>query len=118
MSGYREHGFDPNPYERQGPARRPFNWVQWVGLALAMLAAAIYLVYAAGRAGWMPALIDSPMPVASLTVLAVALINSRRNQPVDLAPELAAARRRWMIITLAICTVVLGAAVAIEFTGA
>ena len=46
------------------------------------------------------------------------LINSRRHPYVDEAPEQQARNRRMLLITIAICTAVLGAALVIEFTGA
>ena len=46
------------------------------------------------------------------------MISSRRHPNVDLAPELAPARRRWLLITTALCAVILGAATIIAFSGA
>jgi peptidoglycan/LPS O-acetylase OafA/YrhL len=115
MSGYREHSYDPNAYERQGPPLRPFNWVQWTGFGLGVLGAAICVYYLLGKSGWVPP-IDSPMPGAILPLLGVSLINSRRRRAPDPAPELAAARKRWMLVIVALCTAILGAAVAIQFS--
>jgi hypothetical protein len=114
---YRQSNFDPNAYEEPGPVVRPFNWVQWTGVALGSFGVAIFAYYLLGKAGWVPP-IDSPMPGAVLPLLGVSLINWRREPSYDPAPELAAARRRWLIVIVAICAVILGAALVIEFTGA
>jgi hypothetical protein len=115
MSGYRENSYDPNTYDRQGPPMRPYNWVQWTGVGLGVVGAAICIYYLLGKAGWVPP-IDSPMPGAILPLIGVSLINSRRQTIADPAPELAAARKRWMLIVVTICTAILGAAVAIQFS--
>jgi peptidoglycan/LPS O-acetylase OafA/YrhL len=87
MSGYREHSFDPNHWERQGPPIRPYNWAQWTGVGLALLGAVIVLAYLAGRVGWIPEYVESPMPGATLPLLGVALVNSRRQPIHDPAPS-------------------------------
>ena len=116
MSGYREYSYDPNAYERQGPPMRPFNWVQWTGVGSGLLGAALYVAYFAGRVGWMPEFLDSPMVGFPFLMLGVVLVNSRRQTITDPAPELAAARKRWLLIIVALCTAILGAAVAIQFS--
>ena len=118
MSSYRQHSFDPNAYEPPGPPMRPFNWVQWTGVGLGVLGLAIYAVYFAGRFGWTKELLVSPMFGFAMLMFGVVLINSRRQPAPDLAPELAAARKRWLIIILAISGVMIGAAILIELQGA
>jgi len=118
MSGYREHGFDPNHYEPQGQPMRPFNWVQWTGVGFGVFGIALYAAYFAGRAGWIPEKLHSPMVGFPMLMLGVVLVNSRRHPAHDIAPELAQARKRWLLITLLICAVILGAAIAIDFSGA
>ena len=118
MSGYRQSGYDSNAYEQPGPPLRPFNRVQWTGFALAMAGLAINIVYLAGFFGWISPLLDTPSPALVLMLVGVVLINSRRAAAYDLAPELASARKRWLIIILALCVLILGAAAAIELTGA
>jgi hypothetical protein len=118
MSGYREHGFDPNASERLGRPLRPFNWVQWTGVALAVLSVAINLGYLGSQAGWIPKWIGTPVIATTPLVFGVVLINSRRETVTDPAPELAEARRRWLIITVAICAAVLGIATVLTFKGA
>ena len=118
MSGYRQSSYDPNAYQRYGKPLRPYNWAQWTGVALALLGVLGYFAYAADRLGWISIGFDEPAPFISLPLIGVALINSRREELPDEAPELASARRKWLIITIAICAAILGAAAAIEFTGA
>jgi len=119
MSGYRQSNYDPNwGWEELGPPARPYNAAQWFGVLLAVAGLAIFLAYAAGRLGLVPRVLDSPSPATALFLVAVVLINSRRRPATDPAPELAADRKRWMIITALVCAVVLGAAAVIEFSGA
>ena len=118
MSGYREHSYDPNASPRYGKPLRPFNWVQWTGVALGVVGLALYAAYFAGRFGWFRQELDSPMLGFAFLMFGVVLVNSRREQSYDPAPELAPARKRWMILTLVIVAAVLGAALVIEFSGA
>jgi hypothetical protein len=113
MSGYRETSFDPNSYPRYGKPLRPYNWVQWTGVALVLLGIGIDLVYFAGRLGWVRAM-NSPTYALAPLFLGISLVNSRREILDDPAPELAAARKRGLMIVTAICVVVLGAAAAID----
>ncbi|WP_309610254.1 hypothetical protein [Sphingomonas sp.] len=113
MSGYRQSGYDPNAYERMGRPTRPFNWVQWTGVAFGLAGLAIDAAYFAGRFGWMQPLFKSPTSVFMPFLLAIVLINSRREPLVDPAPELAAARGRWLLIVTIFCVVVLGGATVI-----
>ena len=110
MAGYREHSFDPNaaPPGSYGPPMRPFNWLQWIGVALIVLGIGADLLFLAASAHLVPLNIKSPMLGTSPLVVGIVLINSRRQQVTDPAPELAADRRKWMAIVLAICAVVLG----------
>lgn len=118
MSGYRQHSFDPNAWEQPGPPLRPFNWVQWTGVALGTIGIAFQLVYFAGRLGWIPPLIDQSSPTFVLVILGVVLINSRRQPAHDPAPELADARKRWLIVTAFVRAAILGFAAALDLLGA
>jgi len=102
MSGYRESSFDPYAgTSNQGPPVRPFNWVQWAGVALILLAVLLNVAFVGGKIGWWPKLLDTPSVAISLPLFGIALVNSRRQQVTDAAPELAAARRKWLAITVA-----------------
>jgi hypothetical protein len=118
MTGYREHSFDPNGTTSYGRPLRPFNWVQWTGVGLAVVSIAINVAFLASAAGWIPKAIGSPALATGPLLVGVALINSRRVEVPDPAPELAAARRKWLIITVAVCAAILGAATVIAFKGA
>ncbi len=119
MSGYRQSSFDPNAYSQAGRPMRPFNWVQWTGVGLEVVGLGLFLLFLAGKLGWFPRLADIP-PISGTTLMliGIALINSRRHPYIDLAPELAPARKRLLIITVAICAAALGAAAVIQFSGA
>ncbi|MEO6435146.1 MAG: hypothetical protein ABIP55_05235 [Tepidisphaeraceae bacterium] len=118
MSGYRQSTYDPDTHERMGRPMRPFNKWQWLGVAFAVAGVAVYLLYLAGRLGWIAPLLSSPTGGIGFLLAGTALINSRRHPATDLAPELASARKRWMLIIVAICAAILGAATVIQFTGA
>ena len=79
--GYRQHSFDPNAYEQQGKPLRPFNWVQWSGVAAAIVGLAIDAVYFAGKLGWSKAPLDSPSLAMPFILLGVVLVNSRSGRP-------------------------------------
>ena len=119
MSGYREHSFDPNAgATNRGAPMRPFNWAQWLGVVFAALGVLGYVAYAADRLGWISIGFGSPAPFISLPLVGIALINSRRKELPGPAPELASARRKWLLITVAVCAVILGAAAVIDLSGA
>jgi len=115
MSGYREHGFDPSAGGSYGPPLRPYNWVQWSGVGIAVVGIAIDLLYLGGRAGVSPKYLDSPSVGIALPLIGAVLVNSRR-QEVPLSPE--TKRRNTIIlgVTLAVCGIV--AATIFYFKGA
>ena len=118
MSGYRQHSFDPEAYQAQGRPLRPFNYVQWTGVALAVLVLAVYAGYAAGLLGWVRPVIGNPSPLIGLMVVAVVLVNSRREPATLVGFEQLRKNRRWLLITTVICVAVLGAAALIDYIGA
>ena len=91
--------------------------MQWTGVGSGLLGVALYLAYFAGRVGWIAQLLDSPMIGFPFLILGIMLVNSRRETIPDPAPELAAARKRWMIIILTLCALIFGVAIALELTG-
>lgn len=118
MAGYRSSSFDPNASPRGGAPTRPFNWVQWVGVALIGIGTALLLAMIGADLGvaWLSSFGHAPAVFPIL--IGNLLIYSRRNPVPDLAPELAAARKRWLLITVAVLAVVLGIAAVITFSGA
>jgi len=118
MNGYREHSFDPYAFEQPGRPMRPYNWVQWCGVAFAFLGIAIDLAYFAGRLGWMRPLIDSPAFAMAPIILGISLINSRREQGTQAGSEQLQRNRRVLLITVVVVAAILGAATVIEFSGA
>ena len=117
MSGYRERSnYDPYAGRDYGPPLRPYNWVQWTGVAIALVGIAIDLVYLGGSLGITRRLLDSPSMGVSLPLVGAGLINSRR-APGE-RPNLDAKRRTTIIIafTLATCAAVM--AIVIYFKGA
>lgn len=119
MSGYRQHSYDPNAFEQPGAPLKPFNWVQWTGVALQTVAAVLITIDLLARIGWLPRLVEdmSPAPFA-LLVIGMVLINSRRGPARQFDSEQMAKNRRTLLITVAICAAVIGAALVIDFSGA
>ena len=118
MAGYRSSSYDPEAGLRWGPPLRPYNLWQWLGVALTLVGAAIYALFLAGKMGWLEPPLDHPTGAGALVLAGFALTHSRRQAIADFAPELAPVRRRWLIITVTLCAVIIGAATIIEFTGA
>jgi hypothetical protein len=118
MTGYRQSSFDPDAYEQPGAPLRPFNRVQWAGFALAMAGLAINLVYLAGFFGLIRPLLDGISPAVALILVGVVLINSRRAPGTLVGAEQRGRNRKLLVVTLAVCAVILAAALAIDSLGA
>ncbi len=116
---YRQSTYDPYAYEQPGRPLRPYNRMQWIGVGFVWIGLAGYLAWAAERFGWIDIGLDRPTAFVALPMIGIALINSRR-QPGTPVDSLQLRRNRKVLaITVAVCAVVLGAAVAISaFTGA
>jgi hypothetical protein len=118
MTGYREHSFNPSAGERSGgPPMRPFNWVQWTGVAFVVIAIAVDLAYVGSAFGWWPKIMKTPVLSTTPLIFGMMMITSRRQSIVDPAPELAAARRKWLVIVFAVCAVILGVATIFAMKG-
>jgi hypothetical protein len=116
VSGYRDRtAFDPSAGGGHGRPLRPYNWVQWLGVASLFVGAAVSLAYIGGSLGLVPKLLDSPMLGTAFVVMALPLINSRR-QDVPLSPE--TRRQRTIIIAAAFAVCIAVAALVIVFKGA
>ena len=118
MPGYRQHSFDPNAYVQQGRPLRPFNWVQWTGVALVVAGMAVLVGYFAGRAGLIPEWIDTPAASTALCVAGALLVNSRREPGTPVGTEQLQRNRKILLITIVLLAAILGAALVIEFKGA
>ena len=115
MSGYHQSSFDPNAYEQPGRPLKPYNWVQWTGVALGVVGAVLVTLDVLGRLGWIPQWIDDPSPSAFLLLLlGVTLVNSRREPDTLVSEEQRTKNKRTLFITAAICAAILGAAAVIE----
>jgi hypothetical protein len=118
MSGYRESSYDPYAYEQAGRPMRPFNWVQWTGVAFMSAAIATLMIHFAGKAGLIPPLIEDVQVSFGLSMIGLVLINSRRQPGTQGGADQLARNRKVLAITVAVVAVVLGVAAAIQFTGA
>ena len=119
MSGYRQHGYDPHAYEQPGAPLKPYNMVQWSGVAIGGVGMVLITLDVLAKLGWTPRWIDdlSPAPFV-LLIAGLVLVNSRREPSALVGSEQLAKNRRTLLITAAICAVILGAALVIEFSGA
>jgi hypothetical protein len=116
VSGYRDRsGFDPMAGGSYGPPLRPYNWVQWTGIAFMGIGILAVGAYILGRTGLLPNRFDDVFPGIMLLGIGSMLINSRR-QDVPLTPE--ARRRNAIIIALALAVSIAVAALVIYFKGA
>ena len=115
---YRQSSYDPLATAAGGKPLRPFNRVQWTGVALIVLGVVLSLAMLAGAFGvpWLGSLRHAPVFLPAL--IGSLLINSRREPAADPAPELAAARRKWTLITVAVCGAILGVAAVLSLKGA
>jgi len=119
MTGYRDtSNYDPYASPRYGRPLRPYNWVQWTGVAFMVAGLALDALYFAGRFGWAAVRMNTPMYALPPLFLGVSLVNSRREEVPDLAPELAAQRKRWLLIITLLCVAIFGAALIIDLKGA
>ncbi|WP_308517876.1 hypothetical protein [Sphingomonas flavescens] len=119
MAGYRDNsGYDPYAYEQPGPPLRPYNWVQWTGLVIVVVGGIYSLASLLGQAGLIPLHLKSTQPFASLPLLGILLIHSRRAPGTPAGTEQLRKNRQVLLITVLICAVILGAATVIELTGA
>jgi hypothetical protein len=118
MSGYREHSFDPEAFERAGPPMRPYNWVQWCGVAFVGAAIATLILYFAGLVGLIAPLIEKVQLSTALAMIGVVLIGSRREPGTWVGSEHLHRNRKIFLITIAVLAVVLVAAIIIESKGA
>jgi len=120
MSGYRDRSsFDPNAGGDYGPPMRPYNWVQWVGMAFIALGTLFAAAFLLGEAGFIPKfLAKSPQPFTTFPLIGMLLVNSRR-QPLPAAQEEQRKRnQRAILITTAIVVPILIAAAAVDLLGA
>jgi len=120
MAGYRDTdmGYDPHAYEQPGRPLRPYNWVQWTGVALIVASIASLLAYFAGRAGWIAPLIKEVQVSTALAIIGSVLVNSRREPGTQAGEAQLRRNRKVLLITIAVCVAVAAAAVVIEFKGA
>lgn len=118
MSGYRQSSFDPDAFEQPGRPLRPYNMVQWAGVALGTVGLGLFLLHYAGRLGWIDSIVERSSAGFIPTIIGVALINSRREAPSLVTGEQLAGNRRTLVITLIVVAAMLGVAALIDLQGA
>jgi hypothetical protein len=119
MSGYRgRQSFDPNSGGDYGRPMRPFNWVQWTGVALGAIGVIFALAFLLGEMGILPKLpAGSPQPFFSLPVIGMLLVNSRREPGPVVEEEQRQRNQRVLLITTLIVVPILIAAAAFSLLG-
>ena len=119
MTGYREHSFDPNAFEQPGPPLKPYNWLQWSGVAVVIAGAAVIFAEWFGKLGWIPRWIeDAGVAPVTFMILGWVMINSRRGPSTLVGSEQLEKNRRILIVTGIAVAAIAGIAAFIEFSGA
>ena len=116
MSSYRESSYDPNSYERPGQPIRPFNWVQWIGVALIVAGVVALFAYFFGRAGLIPPLVKQVQVSTALAIIGSVLVNSRRHP--GSGDVRTTSRRTLIAITVALVAFAIALAAVLYFQGA
>jgi len=115
MGGYRESSYDPLAYERPGRPLRPFNWVQWTGVAMLTVGSAYTLAFIAARLGLVRPFVTEMFPGFILCILGSTFITSRREPGTQVGEEQLRRNRKVMLITVAILAALGAALLIFEF---
>lgn len=99
---YRQHSFDPSAQTVPGKPLRPFNWVQWLGVALECFAIAWLVLFTAAKLGWAPWGEIDMFPASITGIVGAVLINSRREPDTMMEREQMSRNRTWLLWTFAI----------------
>ena len=120
MSGYRgRQSFDPSAGGDYGRPLRPFNWVQWTGVAMIALGTISALAFLLGEVGVLPKFLPrSPQPFATLPLIGMLLVNSRREPGPVPEDEQHRRNRRAALVTVAVVVPIVIAAAAVTLLGA
>ena len=111
MSGYRQHGFDPNAFEQPGPPLRPFDKWQWLGVALGSAAVLLFAADLAGRAGIIPHKTGDMGGVIMLLLMPALLLVNHRRGPATLVGSEQLGRRKVLLVLIAAAAIAGTAAV-------
>ena len=104
---YRRSSYDPLAYVTGRP-KRPFNWVQNLGLGFAGMALVWLLLHAAAANGLLG---DRDIPVQPATAFAfigMALVNSRREDAEFVGDAQYRRNRQWLLLTVGLLAVAAG----------
>ncbi|RST29995.1 hypothetical protein HMF7854_03495 [Sphingomonas ginkgonis] len=116
---YRQSSYDPLAATVQGKPLRPFNWVQWTGVALFVVGVALFLAQLAGAAGLPAFAAFRKAPGVFPMLIGQLLVYSRREELPRLDTEEQRAKNRKAIaLTTLVVAAVLTAAAFISLKGA
>jgi hypothetical protein len=120
MMSCRQSSFDPNAYEKPGKPLRPYNWVQWTGVAIASIGMLGCLLFLANEVGVVHLGLKEPGPFIALPMIGMFLVNSRREPGTPMTDEQIARQRRiaFIILGVALVAFAIGLTAAIYFKGA
>jgi hypothetical protein len=101
---YRQHRYDPFAASTPGRPLRPFNGVQWLGVAFETLAILWLLLHAAQQFGWLVLTWEVEVQPATLfALLGMPFINSRREADTPIEDEeQRRLNRKWLLWTAAL----------------
>jgi len=96
---YRQSTYDPLAVVRSRRPKRPFNWVQWIGVGMEAFAIVWLLVVTAGALGWFGLHRVEVQPATGFAVIGMLLINSRMEEGDPISEEQRRRNQKWLLWT-------------------
>lgn len=114
---YRQSSYDGLAAMQPGAPLRPFNRVQWAGVAFGAAGLVFFLAHLAGRIGGIEIKVGSTAALACM-VIGTLLIHSRREPPRLWTSEDRARSRGKLVLALILAAALVGLGTSIAFQGA
>lgn len=112
---YRQSNFDPLHVSSASRPKRPYNWVQWIGIGCEVAAVGWLLAFAASEFGWLGLHDLAVQPATAFAFLGFILINTRREEGVPITEAQRRRNAQWLWWTIAVLVCV--AAILLAVTG-